>query len=273
LAPNETHSLLKDREEEDMRRWRLQLEASCQQFLQTIPSNTNLSRVHLDHKQQLESDALGRMVIPDRETALQHAVEQRDEFIFCSNVFIDLGTNRGDSISCAVDASLDICSLLFVEKDANLRPAYRMSLSFPRLHFNVSDLRIHASGSQGLSLLRFLQDYFIQTGMESVCVYGMEGNPYFTSKLKAMEKVINAMRPRPLKHLHIQTETIVNAMDGPTTLFIDQYSEKNHVSSKLLSPRDARPVHVNRFRHFCVSCSFLVLGIKRSSKYARHSKK
>ena len=163
LAPNETHSLLKDREEEDMRRWRLQLEASCQQFLQTIPSNTNLSRVHLDHKQQLESDALGRMVIPDRETALQHAVEQRDEFIFCSNVFIDLGTNRGDSISCAVDASLDVCSLLFVEKDTNLRPAYRMSLSFPRLHFNVSDLRIHASGSQGLSLLRFLQDYFIQT--------------------------------------------------------------------------------------------------------------
>lgn len=68
--------------------------------------------------------------------------------------------------------------------------------------------------------------------MESVCVYGVEGNPYFTSKLQAMERVINAIRPWPLKHLHIQTETIVNSVDGPTTLFIDQYSEKNHVSTQ-----------------------------------------
>lgn len=71
------------------------------------------------------------MVIPDLETILHQAEEHEGEYVFCNNVFIDLGTNRGDSISCAVDASMDVCSLLFVEKDTTLRPrlAHKSELS------------------------------------------------------------------------------------------------------------------------------------------------
>ena len=129
-----------------------------------------------------------------------------------------------------MDASLDVCSSFFVRHDRSLIRAYRISKDFPRLHFNVTDLQIHGNGSQALSLLRLLQTFFESPGMESVCVYGMEGNPFFNERLHAMEDVINRMQPRPLKFLHIHTETIVTSRDGLSSLFIDQYSEKNHVS-------------------------------------------
>jgi hypothetical protein len=217
-----------DLEAREMQIWRLQLQTECQNFLQSIPSG-NITPAHLEHKAQMESEALGRMSIPDL-TSLAMEGEGSPNYQYCKHVFIDLGTNRGDSIGCAVDASLDVCSAPFVEKDPNIRPAYRVSLDFPRLHLDVQDLKVRGSGSQGLSLLQLLQGHFAKLGMESVCVYGVEGNPYFTEKLQRMQRVIRAMRPRPLKHLHIHTETVITSKDGPTSLFIDQYSEKNHVS-------------------------------------------
>jgi hypothetical protein len=217
-----------DLEARAMRIWRLKLQAECQTFLQSIPSG-NISRAHLEQKAEIESEALTRMSIPD-PTTLPMAGGDKTNYQHCKHVFIDLGTNRGDSIGCAVDASLDVCSAPFVEKDPSIRPAYRVSLEFPRLHLDVQDLKVHGSGSQGLSLLRLLQGHFAKPGMESVCVYGVEGNPFFTEKLQRMERVILAMRPRPLKHLHIHTETVITSEDGPTLLFIDQYSKKNHVS-------------------------------------------
>ena len=223
-------ALALDSETRAMRIWRLQLQKECQDFLQSIPRGNNITESHLNHKAQIESKALQRISISDA-IKLPVGGGYSPDYQYCKHVFIDLGTNRGDSIGCAVDASLDVCSALFVEKDPNIRMAYRISRDFPRLHFDVQDLRVHGSGSQGLSLQRLLQDYFAKPGMESVCVYGMEGNPYFTSKLQKMEQVIRAMRPRPLQHLHIHTETVVTSKDGPTSLFIDQYSEKNHVSS------------------------------------------
>lgn len=232
-----------DPEARAMRIWKLQLQTACQQFLHSISSGNNITQAHLKRKAQMESEALGRMSIPDPTTILTtQRGGNRPKYQHCNHVFIDLGTNRGDSIGCAVDASLDVCSAPFVEKDPSLRPAYRVSLDFPRLHLDVQDLRVAGSGSQGLSLLRLLQNHFEKPGMESVCVYGMEGNPYFTEHLQKMEGFIDAMRPRPLKHLHIHTETVVTSQDGPTSLFIDQYSEKNHFwgSSVLQSMPDIR---------------------------------
>ena len=67
--------------------------------------------------------------------------------------------------------------------------------------------------------------------MEESCVYGMEGNPYFTKHLKLLEDFIYGMKPRPLRHLFIHTEAVVAPQDGPTTLYIDSYSEKDYVST------------------------------------------
>eukprot|EP00934_Nitzschia_sp_Nitz4_P003309 Nitzschia sp. Nitz4//scaffold133_size116822//93328//94563//NITZ4_003819-RA/size116822-processed-gene-0.66-mRNA-1//-1//CDS//3329535432//3299//frame0 len=233
-----------------MRQWKNQLLSSCSTFLGTI--HGNITEQHLTTKRELEAQALSKLQIPRSESLPTKNLDatnnnynyNRVDYPICSHVFMDLGTNRGDSIACAVDASLDVCSRPFVQKDPSLVKAVRMSKEFPRLHLEVvgDDLQIVSSGGQGQSLLRMLQDFFAGPGMESVCVYGMEGNPYFTSSLQQLNAFVSHMEPRPLKHLHIHTDMIVTSTDGPATLFIDQYSEEHHFwgSSVLQSMPDIR---------------------------------
>lgn len=221
--------LLVDPEMQAMRDWRHALQSSCTQFLNSI-GEANITNAHLETKEVLEAQALNRLAISEQDSLVIDS--NRPKYQFCQHAFFDLGTNRGDSIGCAVDASLDVCSDDFLLKDPSIRKAYRISRDFPRLHLDVNDLKMYGKGNQGLSLLRLLRDFFDGPGMESVCVYGMEGNPYFTEKLQKLNALVNGMRPRPLKHLHIHTETIVSPKDGPSSLYIDQYSEKNHVSNR-----------------------------------------
>jgi hypothetical protein len=218
----------------EMKIWRSNLQEACRQYLQGM-SGKNITQADLNRKAMMEAKALSRMKIPTPATMSPDRPVVN--YPACDHIFLDLGTNRGDSISCAVDASLDVCSSLFVRHDRSLIRAYRISKDFPRLHFNVTDLQIHGNGSQALSLLRLLQTFFESPGMERVCVYGMEGNRFFNERLHSMEDVINRMQPRPLKFLHIHTETIVTSRDGQSSLFIDQYSEKNHVSWRRCGPR------------------------------------
>jgi hypothetical protein len=61
-------------------------------------------------------------------------------------------------------------------------------------------------------------------------VYGMEGNPEFTSRLTKLENYITEMKPRPVQHVHIFTESVVTSVDGPTKLFLDKTSVEQNVS-------------------------------------------
>jgi hypothetical protein len=214
-----------------VRLWRLQLQTACHHYLQGI-AGKNITDDDLHQKAMMEAEALSRIKVPDPPTIIRspNSQELLLSYPACDHIFLDLGTNRGDSIRCAVDASLDVCSSIFVGHDPSITRAYRISKDFPRPHFNLSDLKVHGKGSQALSLLRLLQKFFEGPGMESVCVYGMEGNRYFNERLHALEDVINHMHPRPLKFLRIHTETIVTSKDGQSSLFLDQHSEKNHVS-------------------------------------------
>jgi hypothetical protein len=148
---------------------------------------------------------------------------------------------RGDTIAAAVDAALDVCSPLFLQADPNFRKAYRdgefgNSHEFPQPHFDESNLKVSGKGSKLFGMKDLLQGYFQHTGvsMEETCVYGMEGNPYFTKHLKLLEAVVYGMKPRPLQHLYIHTDSVVTSEDGPTTLYIDQFSVKDNVSKKSL---------------------------------------
>ena len=142
---------------------------------------------------------------------------------------------RGDTIALAVDATLDVCSQLFFEADPTIEKKYRNSRQFPHPHLDETKLSIHGKGYKSVEnfkLSSLLQKYFNRNGgsMEEACVYGMEGNPYFTRHLKNLEAFVYDMKPRPFNHLYIHTESVVAPIDGPTTLYIDQFSEKNHVS-------------------------------------------
>lgn len=68
--------------------------------------------------------------------------------------------------------------------------------------------------------------------MEETCVYGMEGNPFFTESLKKFESLVNGMRPRPLRGLHIRTESPLHQRTG-WPLFMSTISfVKEHASNE-----------------------------------------
>ena len=60
----------------------------------------------------------------------------------------------------------------------------------------------------------------------------MEGNPTFTERLTKLENFISDMNPRPVQHVHMFTESVVTATDGPTKLYLDKTSVEQNVSNK-----------------------------------------
>eukprot|EP00533_Pseudo-nitzschia_delicatissima_P016635 CAMPEP_0197281868 /NCGR_PEP_ID=MMETSP1432-20130617/23381_1 /TAXON_ID=44447 /ORGANISM="Pseudo-nitzschia delicatissima, Strain UNC1205" /LENGTH=302 /DNA_ID=CAMNT_0042748739 /DNA_START=26 /DNA_END=934 /DNA_ORIENTATION=- len=158
----------------------------------------------------------------------------------CKNAFIDLGTNIGDSIGYFIDNSVDVCSLMWV--DAN--PDTKFNNQFPRPHLDVATLNFKHRGSKPNPLYGLLQRTMKKAShatSETFCVYGMEGNPVFTERLTKLENFVSDMNPRPVQHLHIFTESVITATNGPTKLFLDKLSEEQNFwgSSILSSQQDA----------------------------------
>ncbi|KAL3919757.1 MAG: hypothetical protein SGARI_007125, partial [Bacillariaceae sp.] len=157
------------------------------------------------------------------------------------NTFIDLGTNIGDSVGYFVDNAIDPCSPLWAAKN----PKLRFNEEFPRPHLDVATLQVQHRGSKGNPLFGMLQKQAQDVASESFCVYGMEGNPAFTERLSKLENYIRTMEPRPVQHVHIFTESVVTATDGPTKLYLDKTSVEQNVrvvfwgSSILSSQQDA----------------------------------
>ena len=232
-----------------MKQWREQLTASCQTLVQRYPSIISLDQM-FDQKERIESQALSYLTLPnmsqfstwldnhnnnnnnnnnhDSHVILMRQQQLHQQLNDCQHVFLDLGTNRGDSIAYAVDASVDVCSPLILQADPSLISQYRTNKSFPHPHFHVMDMTFHTKGYRAFGLLGTLQR-LLGGQWDETCVYGMEGNPYFTQQLQRLEYVVQGMVPRPLKHVHIFTESVIAEQDQPTILYLDQYSTQDHV--------------------------------------------
>jgi hypothetical protein len=221
------HVSVSDPDLDSMRAWKRRLESACREAIAGANGGV-FSEQHIAQKEALEATALSSVYAPDTFT-LSSSTSQ-PPYRYCKHVFVDLGTNRGDSIGYAVDASLDVCSPLLVQADPSLKSVYRSNATFPHPHLDVNELKLYGKGFTAFGLMGLLQR-FSGGNMEEMCVYGMEGNPFFTESLKKLENFVNGMRPRPLRHLHIHTESVVAAEDGPTTLYVDQFSVKDHVSN------------------------------------------
>ena len=142
-----------------------------------------------------------------------------------------MGTNIGDSIGHFVDNALDVCSPLWSKK----YPRTKYDEKFPHPHLDVTELKIYNKGFKANPLFGVLQKHMkMDPPMlpEETCVYGMEGNPEFTKRLTKLENYIMAMKPRPIKHLHIHTESVVTEVDGPTKLYLDKTSVNDNVSGE-----------------------------------------
>lgn len=58
----------------------------------------------------------------------------------------------------------------------------------------------------------------------------------FTERLTKLENFVSDMNPKPVEHVHIFTESVVTATDGPTKLYLDKTSvEQNFWGSSILS--------------------------------------
>jgi hypothetical protein len=175
------------------------------------------------------------------------------KYEYCRNTFIDLGTNIGDSIGYFVDNSLD---------PSWMKTFPKTKKHFSRPHLDVTKTKIYNTGYYGRNrnpLAGMLQNVLTADPNnivfpEHTCVYGMEGNPAFTERLQKLENFIMGMKPRPVRHLHIHTESVVTAVDGPTKLFLDKTSVAENVSRMNRSEYAlmAPPSSSNVLHIFCV---------------------
>jgi hypothetical protein len=212
-----------------MQDWKETFRASCQQVI--VEASGKFHQAALDKKEAIETEAVS--LLKQSSDIRGTLPADHNPYVYCKNTFIDLGTNIGDSIGHFVDNAIDVCSPMWLEAN----PKQKVNYKFPHPHLDVTKLKIHHKGYGNNPLHGLLQQHLSSLGEnrsavlpENTCVYGMEGNPEFTDRLQRLENYIMGMNPRPLRHLHIHTESVVTAVDGPTQLYLDKTSVKENVS-------------------------------------------
>jgi len=209
-----------------MMEWRDSSKNECGKLIKTVGRNIDATAV--DQKETLERSFVNKMTLNTEPSTT--SASKDDPYRRCRNAFIDLGTNIGDSVGYFVDNAIDVCSPMWV--DANPRTIFHAK--FPRPHLDVATLDFKHRGSKPNPLFGLLQRITKGSSTatsESFCVYGMEGNPTFTDRLTKLENFISDMNPRPVQHVHIFTESVVTATDGPTKLYLDKTSVEQNVSN------------------------------------------
>lgn len=156
----------------------------------------------------------------------------------CPHVFLDLGSNVGDTVGNVISGGLPICGALPANR--NIKTMYKpmdQSKSIA-LQYNVTTGVISANPIWN-SLSLWLHDRFqnLTVRPEDLCVFGVEGNPLFTARLKGIEKtVMQHSHPRPVQRLHYFTESVVTDKPGPTKLYLDTIgTDSNFDGSSLYS--------------------------------------
>ena len=135
-----------------MRRWRAAAERSCQLVLQRI--NGTFDERALEAKELMEAIAVSSIRLPERSSIGEHPMVHR-KHEYSRNVFLDLGTNIGDSIGYFLDSVIDVCSPIWVKAN----PTTKFDNSFPRPHFDVAQLQFYGKGSTRNPFAAWLQAY------------------------------------------------------------------------------------------------------------------
>ena len=160
----------------------------------------------------------------------------------CKHVFIDFGSNIGDSLLKMIDS-------FFPKFDSG---KYRVQRGQSRKRYHSLDI---TSGNIGPTFYdghggnpnkwilpkwvnSMIRDYNAQNKKqkngkpevfpEDYCFYGIEGNPHFTSMLREHEIQVMNMIPRPVRHAHFLTGHVGSGSDGPTTLYLDTKNVKQN---------------------------------------------
>jgi hypothetical protein len=128
----------------------------------------------------------------------------------CRRVVMDFGANIGDTSGHVIDSGFPQCE------------RSELKLKGPLIHFNVESKEweeIKRRNPLTHHLIKMMSERSL--GPEDYCYYGIEGNPVFTKRLRAIEDFVMAMQPRPIQHMHFFTESVGAGKDGPTKLYLD----------------------------------------------------
>jgi hypothetical protein len=214
-----------------MKEWRQSSQKECTDFVSSLTSFK--SEEAYNKKEEVDKSFIGKLAL--QSVPSTKLPPGKPQYQYCKNAFIDLGTNIGDSVGYFIDNAIDVCSPIWATKN----PAKaKFDNKFPRPHIDVTTLQINHRGSKPNPLFGMLQKQAKDIPSESFCVYGMEGNPTFTERLTKLENYISEMKPKPVEHVHIFTESVITANEGPTKLYLDKTSVDQNVStSKLLETK------------------------------------
>lgn len=152
----------------------------------------------------------------------------------CDHVFIDFGSNIGDSLLKLIDS-------FFPEFDSGYKIGRQAKSGKLHHSLNTTTGNVGPSYYDGYSgnpakwilpkwvkqnIERYNADKKKNNNKDEVypedyCFYGIEGNPHFTSLLRSEEIQVMNMVPRPVRHMHFLTDHVGAGVDGPTTLYLD----------------------------------------------------
>jgi FkbM family methyltransferase len=160
----------------------------------------------------------------------------------CQHVFIDLGSNVGDSLHKMVDSFLpefDSGALtrktgegiklhhIFNTTTGNIGPGYYNGYKGNLMKWLLSKW-VREVITEYNEYNKIAEKNVTEVFPEDYCFYGVEGNPLFTSLLRQQEINVMNMIPRPVRHIHFLTEHVAASENAPKSLYLDIV---NHVEN------------------------------------------
>ena len=126
----------------------------------------------------------------------------------CEFVFIDGGSNRGDTIEWFSGN----------KEKADSKRVIRMTCHVFQFPCEMIEMK-----------KKIMSKY--DTSISDFCVYGFEGNSYFSKTLKAKVEEKRAL----FKQVEVFTETVISHVSTPLKFYIDDFNKKHHFFGSSLS--------------------------------------
>jgi len=229
-----------------MQRWREATYNACDAGIAEIKSFGDAGSK--ERKRQIDAEAIRRLNVPSDEVLETTSYnEARATYKHCKHVFIDLGANIGDTLAEFSEGHFDLCTPLWTKAIAREIDGAEPKLSrmqaatmhdISRIAINMNTLQYSADKRERNDIAALFYDYLDPQAMtpvgmssssnkhrntfrEDMCAYALEGNPTFTARLNKLENMLMMMKPRPMEHVHVFTQTVVSMEDGETELFLD----------------------------------------------------
>jgi hypothetical protein len=196
----------------------------------------------------------------DRDSQSPLSLSDRIQSPPCPHIFLDLGANRGDSLSKFIQAGIPCSSSSFLYNGTTGRITPVIA--------STTKILQPPKNTKKVSLTQWIQNVMMEyqqqqqqsqastpttttsttsrlppeaIGPEHYCYYGVEGNPIFTQPLRALEYRVQSSIPRPVRSAFFLTETVASGntqiTEGSTIpLYLDTVNVANHYfGSSLLS--------------------------------------